>query len=146
MIKMLLIRGDDYVSIPKCLEASELHYIALSEADFDIANNRFRDACILEVYNRGQSSSQKIVKLKSWQDVLQNFIGTQDDFCVWNRKIEAGKKDFTEVFRYRLCIRREGGGYEQFYRESATGIPILVGSNHVIQLKPIAKWIIVLHW
>ena len=75
---MLLIRGDDCTSLTKCLEASDHRYGVLSEEYFDIANSIFRDACMLEMDNRGQGSSQECLELKSWQDILENGLSTQE--------------------------------------------------------------------
>ena len=72
MFNMLLIRGEEHDSLPNNLEASECYYGALSEVVFKIVNSYFRDAYMLDMDNRGQSSFQTHIRLKDWQDVLDN--------------------------------------------------------------------------
>ena len=109
----LLIRGDDFNSLPKYLEVSEHRYAVLDGAGFEIANAKFRDSYMEEQINRGQDLSKTYLVLKGWKE--EAVYGTMD------REIAAGKKALTDVFRARLCIRRSGGMHEQFRRDFSNG-------------------------
>ena len=81
---VLLIRGDDFDSLPKYLEASEYRHAALDGDGFEAASPKFCDACMEELVNCGQELGRTYLALKGWKEAL-------DDDTV-DREIAAGKK------------------------------------------------------
>ena len=51
MLNIIVIRGDDYASLPKHLEDSENRSRFLNESCFDMSSSRLRDSCMLEIEN-----------------------------------------------------------------------------------------------
>ena len=68
MYDAMLIRGDDYPSLPKYLEASAHRNDVLEEAGFGVANPKFRDAFMRELMDRRQGTSKLYLALKGWKE------------------------------------------------------------------------------
>ena len=105
LYNVMLIRGDDFKSLPKCLEASEHRHSALVGAGFDIVNPKFRDSYMEELVNRGQDLSKACLALKGWKEAEDGRVKQEAEDRKMDREIAAGKKVLTDVFRARLCIR-----------------------------------------
>ena len=64
LFNVLMIRGDDFKSLPKNLEASEHRHDVLDDAGFAIASPKFRDSHMEELVNRGQELTKTYLALK----------------------------------------------------------------------------------
>ena len=58
LCKNFLVRGDDFISLPKHLEASEHRHDELREDIFEVSNTKFHDTLLLELKKRRQSGSK----------------------------------------------------------------------------------------
>lgn len=113
MRNALLVRGDDFSSLPKCLEALEHRHKILTQTGFDVASEKLRDNFMSELENRRQEESKLHLKLKGWKDVLVD--GSMAD------EIDAGKRALKDAVRARMRIRRSGSSYDQFRRDFNNG-------------------------
>ena len=93
----LLVRGNDFSSLLKYIEASEHRYCILEEARFGVANPKFRDAQMKELEDYRQYTSKLYIDLNGQKVAKPD--STRDDI------IEARKKALTDVFRVRLYAR-----------------------------------------
>ena len=104
-----IIRGNDFRLLPKCLDSTQHRFEVLEEAVFDMASPKFRDECMDEFDNRGQSKCKVHQALKIWKEEPSN--DTCDD------EISVGKKVLTEVLRALLHNKRSGVSYDHFRRD-----------------------------
>ena len=74
---VFLIRGDDHTSLPKCLEVSQHRFEVLEESGFNMVSPIFRDACMDDLNNCGQSTVKVCQDLNLWKEAQNN--GTFDD-------------------------------------------------------------------
>ena len=96
MCNTLLIRGDNFASLPKYLKATEQRHKMLTETGFEVASEKLHDNFMAELVNRGQEEGKLHLKLKGWKDALLD--GSMVDM------INAGKKALTDVVRARMCV------------------------------------------
>jgi len=104
MYSMMMIRGDEYETLPKYLEATEHRFQVAKECNLDMTNEGLRDAFMNELHGRGQDKSLVYKQLLGWKDVLDDGLGAED--------ISARKKALTNTLRARIYMHRAGSNYE----------------------------------
>ena len=57
MHNFMLVKGDEYLSLPKYLEAAKQRFDVLKESDFDMASEGLRDVYMAEMKSRGNIAS-----------------------------------------------------------------------------------------
>ena len=77
MCNVILIREDDFKSLPKYLEGTAHKMKVLDESGFEVANPKFRDSLMGEFENRGQQNSKLHLELKDWKKEVGKVASTK---------------------------------------------------------------------
>jgi len=113
LYSFLMIRGDDYDSLPKYLEVLEHRYCIPKESVFDVVTDSLRDAYLDELLKRGQSKSQLDRHLLSWKEVSRD---GSDGLIV-----EIGKEVLMKAFKARVFVKRASRKFEQLRTDIHNG-------------------------
>lgn len=68
LCNFMLVKWEDYATLPKYLEASEHKYQVLKETGFELALGMIRNSYIEELSSRGETESPVYKALEGWKD------------------------------------------------------------------------------
>jgi len=119
LYNFLMVRGEDYESVPKYFEVVNHRYTILKESGFDLATDSLRDTLIVELSNRGQSESHFYKRLTAWRNASRDKLDDTD--------IAVDKEALMQAFRSRVCVKRAGRRFDEFRIDAYNGY--FVGSR-----------------
>ena len=97
---VMLLKGDDFDSLPKYLEAAQQKYKCFEQTECEFATEQIRDKYLEELLKHREDNTLLFKQLIRWKDAAKD--GSEDE------NIKVGRKALNEVFRARIYMRKIG--------------------------------------
>ena len=107
--RFMLLCGDNYDSLTKCMEASEKRHSALKYTGLRFMNDDARDGCMEELISRNHKKISMNQQLLAWKNVVIEGL----EYHV----IDAGHNFLTEALRALVHVKIPRAKHEKFRRE-----------------------------